>query len=148
MTRMREVALSFMDMTRQLRAMEFERGLRPAQWDTLRYFGTAPSEKQTVSGFAQFRKTTMGTASVTVSGLVRKGLLARGNREGPRNVKLYVTPLGHQFLHSDPLNDLAMAISDLSTERQEVLNAALQSVLTSISSDRNNNISEPDQNSE
>jgi DNA-binding MarR family transcriptional regulator len=115
--------------------MEFERGLRPAQWDTLRFFGTAPPRDRTVSGFALFRKTTMGTASMTVSGLVKKGLLTRGEKEVQRNVNLDITALGHQYLHSDPLNDLTLAISELSPERQEILNEALQFLLVSVSAD-------------
>ena len=133
MTAEREAALSFMNLARVLRAMEFERGLRPAQWDTLRFFATAPQEKQTVTGFALFRRTTMGTASMTVSGLVEKGLLGREDREGGRNRDLHLTPIGYQYLYSDPLNDLAMAVSQLSSEKRTVLKDSLQELHESLS---------------
>lgn len=84
--------------------------LPPAQWQALRYFAHAPRETRTLSGFARHRRSTMGTASTTVSRLVEQGYLQRGEAGGERNVGLRPTPAGWAILKDDPLHDVADAL--------------------------------------
>ena len=86
--------------------------LRPAQWQALRHFATAPAEQRTVSGLARARASTMGTTSITVTGLVDRGLLQRG--AGTRNVGLRVTDAGLRLLEeADPARTLSSAIAEI-----------------------------------
>lgn len=105
-------------------ARSFVHGLKPAQWHALRYFATAPEEARTVTGFARHRASTMGTASTTITTLVRKGYLGRADGHS-RNNGLYVTDAGRALLVDDPIQDLVAALETL----DEAERAALQSAL-------------------
>lgn len=84
--------------------------LRPAQWQALRYFASAPSGKRSLSHFARHRRSTMGTASMTVSQLVQRGFLERSDPDGQRNIGLRLTDRGWRTLENDPIEDLVSAL--------------------------------------
>lgn len=72
-----QLAALLMHVGRAAYAAERSGGLSPAQWMCLRYFSQANRFSRTVSGFADFHATSRGTASLTIAGLVRRGLLRR-----------------------------------------------------------------------
>ncbi len=92
-------------------AQAFSTGLNPAQWAALRYFAQAPAASRTVSGFAGYHGTTKGTASQTVSALVRKGLVQRSGAS--RTLRLDLTEAGFEVVRQDPINQVADAIAAL-----------------------------------
>jgi DNA-binding MarR family transcriptional regulator len=105
-------------------------GLNPAQWAALRYFDEATIERQTVTGFAQFQGTTKGTASQTVSALVRKGHLRRVADKSDRRVhRLVLTDEGLAVLRNDPLQDLSRALETLSDDERWSLAVNMEKVL-------------------
>jgi DNA-binding MarR family transcriptional regulator len=114
-------------------ANSYRNDLRPAQWQALRFFATAAPRERTLTGFARHRRSTIGTTSITVSQLVDRGYLERGDPAGLRNVDLRVSQKGLDALKHDPLNELEAAIAGLpERQRDQVLdgvqriNAALE----------------------
>lgn len=104
--------------------------LRPAQWSALRYFAHAPAERRRLTDFARARGTTKGTASATVSKLIRRGLIARtdpGQRAGLRT-----TAEGLRYLAQDPLDQLAALIAEIPPEERRVLGAALDRLVSNL----------------
>jgi DNA-binding MarR family transcriptional regulator len=103
------IAAALEQLVRLQFSQSFRHGLKPAQWHALRYFATAPEEERTVTAFARHRASTMGTASTTISTLVRKGYLARDYGQGvPRNRGLHLTEAGNKLLREDPVLPLPM----------------------------------------
>ncbi len=116
-------------LVRVYQAEGFSGDLRPSQWHALRYFANAGPDERTLTHFARARATTMGTASITVSGLVEKGLMTRG-RDG-RNVDLEVSEEGLRLLETqDPYRSFAAALERLSEEQKRALVAAAEAILT------------------
>ena len=113
-------------------ARSFVQGLKPAQWHALRYFAVMPLEDRTVTAFARHRGSTMGTASTTISALVRKGYLGRSSGSA-RNSGLYVTDKGHELLRDDPINELVRAIDTLDTAERDALERALPKLVGQMS---------------
>jgi DNA-binding MarR family transcriptional regulator len=113
-------------------ARSFVQGLKPAQWHALRYFAVMPLEDRTVTAFARHRGSTMGTASTTISALVRKGYLGRSSGSA-RNSGLYVTDAGHDLLRDDPINDLVRAIDTLDESERATLERALPKLVSQMS---------------
>jgi DNA-binding MarR family transcriptional regulator len=105
-------------------ARSFVHGLKPAQWHALRYFATAPQDARTVTGFARHRASTMGTASTTITTLVRKGYLGRAEGHN-RNNGLHVTEAGRALLADDPIQGLVAALATLDDGEREALQSAL-----------------------
>ena len=54
-------------------ALGYRDGLRPGQWQALRFFAYADPESRRVSAFARFKGITQGAASVLISRLVQRG---------------------------------------------------------------------------
>lgn len=115
-------------------ARSFVQGLKPAQWHALRYFAVMPLEERTVTAFARHRGSTMGTASTTISALVRKGYLGRSSGSA-RNSGLFVTDAGHELLRDDPINELVRAIDTLDEQERAVLERALPKLVGQMGGD-------------
>lgn len=128
------VAHALEQLVRVQFARSFVHGLKPAQWHALRYFVVMPREERTVTAFARHRGSTMGTASTTLSALVRKGYLGRSGK-GARNSGLYVTEAGHELLRDDPINDLVQAIDTLDPQERAALEKALPKLVAQINAD-------------
>lgn len=113
----------------------FRHGLKPAQWQALRYFALNEASQRTVTAFARHRASTMGTASTTISTLVKKGYLARDYGTGvPRNRGLYLTDKGRELLNDDPIEGLVAALADLPESERKDLAQTLGKVLDGLQS--------------
>lgn len=128
------VAHALEQLVRVQFARSFVHGLKPAQWHALRYFAVMPLEDRTVTAFARHRGSTMGTASTTISALVRKGYLGR-SAGSARNSGLYVTSFGLELLRDDPINELVRAIDTLDEPERAALERALPKLVGRISGD-------------
>ena len=108
-------------------------GLNPAQWAALRYFSESTSGRKTVTGFASFQGTTKGTASQTISALVRKELLERQADTVDRRVhKLILTQKGKDLLQQDPLEQLALSLDVLDQEDRWALANMMEKILRAL----------------
>lgn len=101
----------------------FRDGLRPAQWQAMRFFADNPG--QSLTEFARHRHSTTGSASVVVSALVKRGYLARQTRFSSRNVGIQLTETGRAALQQDPINELIAALQALETTQLANFQAAL-----------------------
>lgn len=116
---------------RLYQATGYRADLRPAQWQALRFFATAPAAQRTVSELARARASTMGTTSITVTALVDRGLLERA--AGHRNVGLKVTPAGLQLLDdADPARKLETTIAELPAGERATLDRALSDIISAL----------------
>jgi len=97
------------DIATLLRQTEYQAGLYPAQWAALRYLATSGERGGNVTGFAQSRRTTLGTASITMNVLIKKGYVRRAGRDS--RVRLSLTAEGRRLLESDPLRRLEAALA-------------------------------------
>jgi len=101
----------------------FRDGLRPAQWQALRFFADKPG--RSLTEFARHRHSTTGSASVVVSALVKRGYLARETRHSNRNVGIQLTDAGRAALEQDPINELTAALQSLPAEQLATFQQAL-----------------------
>lgn len=133
-----DIALALEQLMRLHFSQSFKGGLKPAQWHALRYFTHASKEQRTVTAFARHRASTMGTASTTISTLVRKGLLARDYGNGvPRNRGLHVTEAGMGLLTDDPIQALADTVANLDSGSRDTLRSTLPRLVEQMASARN-----------
>jgi len=125
-----DIAVALEQLIRVHFSQSFRSGLKPAQWHALRYFATAEPEDRTVTAFARHRASTMGTASTTISTLVRKGYLARDYGRGvPRNRGLHITDAGRELLEQDPIQNLVNAINRLNESERASLDSSLHKLV-------------------
>lgn len=111
----------------------FCHGLKPAQWHALRYFASVAPSARTVTAFARHRASTMGTASTTISTLVRKGYLARaGAQSVPRNRGLHLTEAGWGALEEDPMHRMIASLEGLSGEQRQGLHEMLGKLMADL----------------
>lgn len=95
-------------------SMGFSGGLRPAQWNALRYFGKSENSVRTVGHFAKFNMTTPSSASQTINALVMRNILKRSPVSGDRRTyRVDLTETGRRLLEHDPLHHLVEAIAEM-----------------------------------
>lgn len=117
----------------------FSAGLNPAQWAALRYFHAANRFSRTISAFAGYHGTTLGTASQTVKSMVDKGFLRRqADPRDRRRQQISVSRSGSELLRSDPLAVLAEAANALPASRREAMAEAMRAMLGTIAEQRGN----------
>jgi DNA-binding MarR family transcriptional regulator len=97
--------------------------LRPTQWEVLRFLSEAPENERTVSGVARHQRTTLGTASITITALERRGLVRRGKRR--RAQPLALTDQGWAMLARDPISRLEDVLRTLDAEQRQALEDAV-----------------------
>jgi DNA-binding MarR family transcriptional regulator len=108
-TRPYRLALMLESVMRRYLQRNYHRGMHPAQWSALRYFKLADDDKRSLSDFARAHRTTMGTASTTVSTLVGKGYLVKRGFRGP----IELTEEGREVLKDDPLDEVVASFARL-----------------------------------
>lgn len=95
-------------------SMGFSGGLRPAQWNALRYFGRSGDALRTVGHFAKYNMTTPSSASQTINALVIRNFLKRTPVSGDRRTyRVDLTDGGQRLLAKDPIQHLIDAISEM-----------------------------------
>ncbi|WP_417495502.1 MarR family winged helix-turn-helix transcriptional regulator [Maricaulis sp.] len=105
-------------------------GLKPAQWEALRFLALANRFSRTAGGLGAYLGLTKGTVSQTLNALERKGLVARStDGQDRRRVQLAVTPAGRALIDRDPLGELSDAIDHLPRPERDRLAASLETVL-------------------
>lgn len=105
-------------------------GLKPVQWEALRYLARANRFSCTPGAVGQFLGLTKGTVSQTLSALERKQLIRKtADQRDKRSVNLELTAAGRALIQDDPLHALTVAIDALSPARKTQLASALESLL-------------------
>ena len=107
--------------------------LRPTQWEVLRFLSEASEEDRTVSGVARHQRTTLGTASITITALERRGLVRRGKRR--RAQPLALTDEGWSMLARDPISRLEDVLGTLDPDQRQALEDAVNRGIEALDSD-------------
>jgi len=111
----------------------FARDLNPAQWTALRYFGDANRFSRSVTGFARFHGTTLGTASQTVKSLVSKRYLCRRpDKQDRRKSRIDLTAKAKRALKRDPIGVIERAASELRESERMALGSSLRFMLAKL----------------
>lgn len=105
-------------------------GLKPAQWEALRFFAQANRFSRTPSALTAYMGITKGTVSQTLSALERKGFIEKVQDTGDRrSVSIALTKAGKSLLQDDPLQALSQPIMNLQKNKRKELSSSLSSVL-------------------
>ena len=105
-------------------------GLKPTQWEALRYLSRANRFSRSPSAVTAYLGVTKGTVSQTLAALERKGLIAKAVvANDRRNVRIKLTRKGTALLNRDPLADLENAMKALGPQRAARLGNGLQDLL-------------------
>lgn len=107
--------------------------LRPTQWEVLRFLSEASEGDRTVSGVARHQRTTLGTASITITALERRGLVSRGKRR--RAQPLSLTEQGEAMLARDPISRLEDVLGKLDEDQRRVLEDAVNRGIEALDSE-------------
>lgn len=105
-------------------------GLKPAQWETLRYLARANRFSRTPSALTAYLGSTKGTVSQTVISLERADLVAKTANPGDgRSVRLDLTRAGVALLQRDEIDRMRKAIEALPGKTRAELDAGLRLLL-------------------
>lgn len=105
-------------------------GLKPAQWEALRYLSRANRFSRTPSGLTAYLGVTKGTVSQTLNALERKGLVVRkSDPSDKRQVRIDLTAKGARLLKRDPIDGLLKSASKLSAQERSNFTGALEIIL-------------------
>lgn len=97
-------------------------GLKPTQWEALRYFARANRFSRSPSGLTAYLGMTKGTVSQTVSALERKGLIEKATGDADRRqIRIEVTAKGKKLLNRDPLEAMGALLSRLPARQRQAL---------------------------
>ncbi|WP_041795587.1 MarR family winged helix-turn-helix transcriptional regulator [Pararhodospirillum photometricum] len=123
----RAVAELLTQVGRLTHSRGFTGGLNPAQWMALRYFSQANESVATVMKFAEHYGSSRGTASQSISALVRKGYLVRQPSRGKKSSHVLVlTEAGRMLIEHDPINHLIDGIEELPDAKKPVFAESLE----------------------
>jgi len=99
---------------RLLHSLRHAEGLRPVQWEALRYLTRANRFSRCPGALATYLGSTRGTVSQTLITLEKKGLLQRKpSKDDGRGTLLELTPKGRVLAGRDPLGALNEAARHL-----------------------------------
>ena len=105
-------------------------GLKPTQWEALRYLARANRFSRSPSAVTAYLGVTKGTVSQTLNALERKGLIRKAADPGDRrNLTIEVTPAGAALLAQDPVAVLLRSAARLSAQDRRALSAGLERLL-------------------
>ncbi|HER27355.1 MAG TPA: MarR family transcriptional regulator [Rhodospirillales bacterium] len=117
---------------RMTRGIQHAEGLKPAQWEALRFLSRANKTSRNPGALADFLSSTRGTVSQTLITLEKKGLINRRANPGDGRGKfLDLTDRGQATVARDPLAMIEAAVAKATNANSEggSLESGLQSVL-------------------
>ncbi len=117
-------------LARVLQNEAHSEGLKPTQWEALRYLARANRFSRTPSGLTAYLGMTKGTVSQTLNALERKELaVKKTDPTDRRQVHLNLTPKGARLLERDPIEALTKSASKLPAGQRRALSEDLESLL-------------------
>lgn len=125
-------ALDLLDrVSRLIHSLQQAEGLRPAQWEALRYLGQANRYSRSPSAVTAYLHATRSPVSQVINSLVARGLVDRQpNPKDKRGVCLSVTDKGRDVLKRDPLNRVSSAVYALEDNARESIELGLSGLLS------------------
>lgn len=120
-------------LTRILHNDAHKEGMKPVQWEVLRYLLRANRFSRSPGAVTTYLGVTKGTVSQTLNTLERKGLIEKkADPVDKRTIHMRVTSAGRKALRHDPAIDLDAAMGQLGGGDKAALSAHLETVLTSM----------------
>ena len=99
------------------RSAQHGEGMKPAQWEALRFISRDNRYSRTPGALADFLSSTRGTVSQTLIALEKKGLISRKTHSSDARVKqLELTEKGRDLIEHNPLHILEVAVSSVGDE--------------------------------
>jgi len=112
-------------------------GLKPTQWEALRYLARANRFSRSPGAVTAYLGMTKGTVSQTLNALERKALITKTTDPADRrNIHIEITSAGRKVLQRDPIAELDSAIGDLGTTDKAFLSGRLETVLSAMLHER------------
>ncbi len=112
-------------------------GLKPVQWEVLRYLARANRFSRNHAAVTAYLGTTKGTVSQTLKALEAKGLIARTrSAHDGRAVDLSLTETGLRLLRDDPVEALRAVTARLPSDNRIAAETTLKTLLTEVSKQR------------
>ena len=125
------VALLLERISRVLIAEAHAQGLKPVQWEALRFLCRANRYSRTPTGLTRYLGCTKGTVSQTVKALEQRGLVSKRTAAGDRrSAVLELTKAGEKILEFDPI--AAVNRIARSSGIDKLLEPALRQLLSSL----------------
>ncbi|WP_299380956.1 MarR family transcriptional regulator [uncultured Kiloniella sp.] len=105
-------------------------GLKPAQWDALRYLDQANCFSRNPSALTSYLGATKGTISQTLMSLEKKGLVVKTQHpQDKRSVTLELTGKGENLVQEDALQPFQEVLTTLPVDDQNNIRNALEKLL-------------------
>lgn len=105
-------------------------GLKPAQWEALRYLARANRFSRTPSGLTAYLGLTKGTVSQTLMALERGGLIEKTANPGDgRSVRLELSAGGRSLLEQDSMAAVRQALAAMTPEGRAALHEGLTALV-------------------
>jgi DNA-binding MarR family transcriptional regulator len=102
------------------RAADFDHGLNPVQWETLRFLKMANRFSRTPGALTKYLGATKGTTSQTLQSLTKKGLVSKqAHADDQRSVTLALTAQAMQILELDQRRFAETALEALKPKAQK-----------------------------
>lgn len=112
-------------------------GLKPAQWEALRYLSRANRFSRSPGAVTAYLGVTKGTVSQTLAALERKGLIKKAiDRADRRGVEINLTRQGTKMLQNDPVITIESVTRQMAAVDRAQLSASLEGVLVQLLRDR------------
>lgn len=107
-----------------------QHGLKPAQWEALRFLARANRFSSNPSALTAYLGVTKGTVSQTILALEKKGLVEKSSSPGDRRaVCLSLTAQGKALIEADPLLAIDAHAGEMGGDLQDMLEKLLQEML-------------------
>jgi DNA-binding MarR family transcriptional regulator len=117
-------------LARLLRQADHAKGLKPVQWEALRYLQRCNALSHSPGALARYLGSTKGTVSQTVMALEKKGYVRKiVDPKDSRGVRLFLTEAGSALLADDDLQVVKADIAELSDKTRRRFDRALISLL-------------------
>ena len=130
-TELHQRTLALLDrMTRVMVTDSHHEGLKPAQWETLRYLNRANRFSRTPGALTFYLNVTKGTVSQTIKTLANRNLVSKKPAASDkRMVRLELTDAGRKMLDHDPLSRIEFAVAQLPEKTVRSLAAGMTALI-------------------
>jgi DNA-binding MarR family transcriptional regulator len=108
------------------------KGLKPAQWEALRYLASANRFSATPGALTLWLGSTKGTVSQTVISLEKRGLVSKTAGDDKRSVRLALTDAGVEMLMDDGLSKIYSGVSAIDPAIKSAVTAALSRLVSAL----------------
>ena len=125
-----DIAILLERLSRILQNEAHAEGLKPTQWEALRYLARANRFSRSPSAVTAYLGMTKGTVSQTLNALERKGLVRKkSDAADRRNLRIDLTRDGRALLVRDPVTAVLESSGRLPATERRALSDGLESLL-------------------